>query len=758
MVAVQLPTKIVKRSGEVVDFDVNKIRTAMTRCYMSIHPYINIKEMYGDQINTYVERVVNVIGIRYTDENPPCVENVQDIVEFVLQAAGEFEAAKHYIIYRHEHTKQREANYIPQDVLDAFESDKKYFPTELQRFQFYDKYSRWNEIQNRRETWEEATQRTGDFLGELADNQKDGAVPKHIIDEIIDAIRRMGVMPSMRLMSMAGPAARRDNASLYNCCYTVIDSIDSIVEVMALSMAGCGVGYSVESKYVQQLPEISVAHEDNACDISLEIDDSAEGWCYALRMGLNYWIGGCYDIKFDYSKIRPAGSILKTKGGRASGPEPLRGLLSFISERIRRKAGKRLTTLDVHDIVCAIGNAVVSGGVRRTALIALFDEDDMNMLTCKDGNFAEENPQRWNANNSAVWSNPVDMSEYEFLKRIFHMVESQRGEPGIFSRDVAKDTMPATRNQDHDFGCNPCGEIILRPNQMCNLSAVVARSTDTLDTLRGKVRLATIIGTIQSCATYFPNIRDIWRQNCEEERLLGVDITGQMDCPVLREPGVLQQLQMVAVKTNEEWAKRLGINKSAAITCVKPSGNTSVLVDCSSGLHPRWAPYYIRNVRVAATSPLAKVLADSGYVMNPENGQDPQNPTTWVVSFPVKSPYKAHTRKDVSALQQFEWWYTNKLCWTEHNPSVTITYTPDEVLRLTQAMYEKRSHLGGITILPRDDADYDQLPYIEITEDQYYEMLKTIKPIQMERLYLYEKQDNTTVAQEVACTTGLCEL
>jgi ribonucleoside-diphosphate reductase alpha chain len=461
-------------------------------------------------------------------------------------------------------------------------------------------------------------------------------------------------------------------------------------------------------------------------------------------------------MRFDLSELRPAGAPLLTKGGRASGPEPLRMMLDFVRKKVLARQGSFLRPLDAHDMMCAAGNAAVSGGVRRTAMISLFDHDDEEMLACKNGDFERENAQRWNANNSAVWGQG-GLSQVELAKQFLEMVESGRGEPGIFNREAALAMRPA-RRAVADFGTNPCGEIVLRPWQFCNLSSVIARREDTFPSLREKVEVATILGTIQSLATHFPGLRPMWKQNCSEERLLGVDITGQMDSPMAQDPAVKERLRHVAVEINRQIAEQLGINQSAAVTCVKPSGNSSQLVDCSSGIHARWAPYYIRNVRVAAHSPVFKVLRDEGVPMDPENGQSPEEANTWVVHFPVRAPEGAFTRNDRTAVQQCDYWLQNKVHWTEHNPSVTITYRPDEVLDLMRWVWEHRDMLGGMAFLPAFDAQYAQLPYIEITKDEYERRVADFPEIDFSKIYRYEQDDRTNAAQELACLAGQCDL
>jgi ribonucleoside-diphosphate reductase alpha chain len=626
----------------------------------------------------------------------------------------------------------------------------------LQQFQFFDKYSRFDYNKGRRETWVETVNRTVNFLHELAGPMLEAET----YDRIRRGILEMKVMPSMRLLAMAGPAARRSHITIYNCSYQPVDSLDSFVEALIISMSGCGVGFSVEREYIEKFPRIKRQTGQKAG--TLVVEDSAEGWADALRQGLETWFDGG-DIHFDLSQLRPSGAPLKTKGGRASGPEPLRAMLEFVRSKVLARQGSFLRALDAHDLMCVVGNAAVSGGVRRTAMISLFDWDDAEMRLSKNGDFERENSQRWNANNSAVWPEG-GLGQLDVARQVLDMVESGRGEPGIFNRQAALDMAPARRRTVEadgsvvKFGTNPCGEIVLRPMQFCNLSAVVARQEDTLDTLREKVELATIIGSIQSMATYFPGLRPQWAKNCEEERLLGVDITGQLDSPAVQQVEVKRKLREYAIEVNRETAAKLGINQSASITCVKPSGNTSQLVDCASGLHARWAPYYIRNVRVAAHSPIFKVLRDAGVPMDPENGQTVENANTWVIHFPVKAPEGAITRNGRTALEQCEYWLQNKLFWTEHNPSVTITYKPDEVLGLMNWIWEHRGQLGGMAFLPTFDAQYAQLPYIEIGKEEYERLHAAFPEVDYSKIFRYELADLTTAAQELACSSGSCEV
>jgi ribonucleoside-diphosphate reductase alpha chain len=741
-----VPASIVKRDGRNVPFDISRIENAMQRCFASFGrtPSTPVPEL--------ARRVVNILAAKANGETPT-VEGVQDIVEMVLQAAGEFEAAKRYILYRFEHAKQREQRPVPEEVRQAFADSDQYFPSALQRFQFFDKYSRFNYELGRRETWVETVDRAVSFLHELVTENTGVDLGGEFYERMRRGILEMRSMPSMRLLAMAGAAARRNNVTIYNCSYQPVDSIDAFCEALLISMSGCGVGYSVESKYVEKFPRVK--RQAGAGARTFLVEDSAEGWADAMKAGMEAWFEG-YDLHFDLSAIRPAGAPLRTKGGRASGPEPLRAVLEFIRGRMLARQGSFLRPIDAHDIMCAVGNAAVSGGVRRTAMISLFDWDDEEMLHCKSGDFERENSQRWNANNSVVWPDR-GLTQEEFIRQYLSMVESGRGEPGIFNRRMSIDRRPA-RRKAAEFGTNPCGEIVLRPWQFCNLSIAVARREDTFDTLKDKVELASIMGTIQSLATYFPGLRPMWKANCDEERLLGVDITGQMDSPIAQDAGVKARLREHAVETNRALAQRLGINPSASVTCVKPSGNSSQLLDCSSGLHSRWARYYVRNVRVSAHSPLFKVLRDAAVPMDPENGQTRENATTWVVHFPVKSPEGAITRNERSAVEQCEYWLQNKLYWTEHNPSVTITYRPDEVIDLMKWVWDHRELIGGMAFLPAFDAQYAQLPYIEITKEEYERLAGEFPEIDFSKVYRYESEDLTNAAQELACSAGVCEI
>ena len=616
------------------------------------------------------------------------------------------------------------------------------FETGLQKFQFLNKYSRWDWDKERRETWLETVDRSVEYLRGLSQNKLDD----EDYDEIARYIFEMKAMPSMRLIAMAGPAAERDSTTIYNCAYAPVDRLETFSDALTISMAGCGFGFSVEKEYVAQLPRVGPMKDGV---FSYQVEDNTIGWRDALLFGLRSWIDG-YDVEYDYSLLRPAGSVLRIKGGRSSGPSALKDCLDFCRETIQGAAGRKLKPIECHDMMCAVGNCAISGGVRRTAMISLFDWDDTEMRNAKKGNFPSI---RWNANNSIVW--PKDITQVQFIEQFLEMHKGMNGEPGIFNREAAYNTMPQRREQ-RKFGMNPCGEVFLRPRQFCNLSIAIARADDTYLSLREKVRVATIIGTIQSIATNFQGLSAEWKQNCEEERLLGVDITGQMDCPLLQDRKTLDYLRLMAIGINVQYAEKLGIKRAAAVTCTKPSGNSSVLFDCSPGIHARWSEYYMRNVRVSVTSPLFYVLMASGVPMSPENGQTEENATTWVIHFPCKSPKGAIVRHDLSAIKQCENWLRVKVNYTEHNPSVTITYEENELLDVMAWVWKHKDIVSGMSFLPDSGAEYDQMPYEEITEEEYDILSASFPEIRFDLLERYEKEDMTTMAQEVACSAGKC--
>ncbi len=740
-------SKIKKRDGRIVDFDQAKITGAIFKTIVAMG---GTDKKLAERLT---EKVVKAIE-KEIKEEVPTVEGVQDIVEKILIEEGEAKIAKAYILYRNERTKLREIKKtIPQHVKYLASQSKKYFRNPLSEFVYYRSYSRWIESEGRRETWIETVNRYMDFMKEnIGDN-----LTEQEYEELRDSILNQRVMPSMRLLWSAGNAARVNNVSAYNCSYVAPSKLEDFAEIMYLSMCGCGVGFSVESQTVQQLPLIKRQKGEKL--ETYVIADDKEGWCDALTIGLKTWYAG-KDIDFDYSKIRPAGSRLRTMGGMSSGPQPLKSLLDFARRKILSRQGKRLSNLEVHDIICKLGEVVVMGGVRRTALISLSDLDDEGMRGAKSGQFFMMEPQRSMSNNSAVYLEKPNATD--FLDEWNALVKSGTGERGIFNRGSLQKQIPKRRWKMMDdnretVGVNPCGEIILRSKQFCNLSEVVCRVDDTEETLLKKVRLAAILGTYQSMLTNFPYLSKDWKKNCDEERLLGVSLTGQWDCPAVRDPSVLRKLKEEAMKTNEEYSERFDIRPSMAVTCVKPSGTVSQLVDSASGMHPRHSKYYIRRVRIAAHDPLFRMLKDQKLPYKPEVGQSRDTASTYVVEFPIKSPEGAVLKNDIAALEQLDHWKMLKESYCEHNPSVTISIGADEWLESANWVYKNWDIIGGLAFLPRDENMYELAPYEEITEEQYNEIISKIPHIEFANILLYENDDTTQGSKELACTGGVCE-
>ena len=610
------------------------------------------------------------------------------------------------------------------------------------------RYARFLDDKGRRENWDETVSRYVAFMK----NKAEGKISEKDWTAIEQAILNRELMPSMRALMTAGPALERDNTCGYNCAYLPIDDMKSFDEAMFILLCGTGVGFSVEKKYISKLPEIPQKLFDSGTTIV--VHDSKEGWSKALRQLLALlWSGEV--PKWDLSKIRPAGARLKVFGGRASGPRPLEELFDFVVRTFLKAAGRRLTSLECHDILCKIGEVVVVGGVRRSAMISLSDLDDDSMRHCKTGNWWIDNPQRALANNSAVYDGRPDMGR--FLREWTSLYESGSGERGIFNRkaSIEKVKENGRRNPDYDFGTNPCSEIILRGNQFCNLTEVVVRSEDTLETLKEKVRLATILGTLQSTLTHFPYLRKIWTRNTEEERLLGVSLTGIFDnVPLMMNGEVLTAIKEVAIETNKEYAEKFGINVSVAITCVKPSGTVSQLVDSSSGIHPRFSKYYIRRVRSDNKDPLTDFMKSQGIPWEPDFHK-PESTT--VFSFPMKAPKNALVRDEVSSYQHFKIWKLFAEYWCEHKPSVTFMVKEHEWLEMGATVYAHFDIISGISFLPFDGGIYKQAPYEAITEEQYKELeAKMPKTINWEEFI--ENTDNVEGAQQLACVAGFCEI
>ena len=745
---------IQKRDGMIVPFDEKRIVRAIFRA-------MNVAQEGNEQkaslvMEKVLEALLTVKMERKQKIFIPSVETIQDIVENELIAAQFSQTAKAYILYRKERSLVREkVGFVPERVKELATESKKYFRNPLAEFVYYRTYSKWIAEEGRRETWVETVDRYMSFMKE---NLGSGLSEKEY-EEVREAILKQEAMPSMRLLQFAGKAARRTNVCAYNCSFIAPRTFQDFAEIMYISMCGTGVGWSVESENIQALPQI-LRHTGKKLPTHT-IPDSKEGWADAFTLGMKTWFEGS-DIAFDYSLIRPAGSRLKTMGGKSSGPEPLRSLLDFTRERIIRKQGRHLTNLDAHDIICKIGECVVAGGVRRSAMISLSDLDDESIRDSKKGQFYLSEGQRMLANNSAVYLEKP--SAEEFLDEWTALMKSGSGERGIFNRGGLAKTLPKRRLDQWkggiypSWGTNPCGEIILQSKQFCNLSEVVARAEDTEETLLKKVRIATILGTYQSTLTYFPYLSREWKQNCEKERLLGVSITGQWDSKVARDPEVLEKMKTSAIEINKKLAKRLGVNQSVCITCVKPSGTVSQTVDCASGMHPRHAPYYIRRIRISATDALFKMLRDQGVPYLPEVGQTTENATTFVFEFPMKAPDGAICRDDIDAIKQLEHWKVVKEHYTEHNPSVTISVGEDEWIKVGNWVYENWDIVGGLSFLPRSNHVYQLAPYETINKERYLEMLKNTGHLDFSKIVTYEVDDETEVKRELACVAGVCDI
>ena len=633
-----------------------------------------------------------------------------------------------------------------------------YLPTEYQSFIHMSRYSRWLEEEGRRESWSETVNRLISFFKKHIDNNYDGVIKKKEWNDLEEAILSLQVMPSMRALMTSGDALDRENVAGYNCSYIPIDSPRAFDEVLYILMNGTGVGFSVERQYADKLPTVPDVEFEHTEDV-VSVVDSKEGWAKAFRDLISYLYTGRVP-KIDVNKVRPAGKRLKTFGGRASGPQPLVDLFDFTILKFKSARGRKLSSMECHDIVCKTGEVVVVGGVRRSALISLSNLSDQRIRGAKMGEWWNENPQRALANNSVAYTEKPDPGI--FMKEWLSLYESKSGERGMFNRASAqaKAAENGRRNPDWDFGTNPCSEIILRPNQFCNLTEVVCRSTDTMTTLVKKVKLATILGTIQSTFTNFGYLRKRWQNNTEEERLLGVSLTGIMDCIELNTiDGLaprLETLKKHAVDTNKALADKLGIPQSTAITCVKPSGTVSQLVDSASGIHARHNPYYIRTVRGDNKDPLTEFMKASG-IPNEPDVMKPEHTT--VFSFPMMSPKGSVCRTDMTAIEQLEIWKVYAQSWCEHKPSVTISVKEDEWVPVGAWCWENFEYLSGVSFLPFSDHTYQQAPYQDIDEKTYKKLAKAMPTnIDWNKLQDFEKEDNTKGSQELACTAGVCEL
>jgi len=642
-------------------------------------------------------------------------------------------------------------------------------PTPYQEYIHLSRYARYRYEDGRRETWDETVDRFFDFFQDHLKTECDFKLTPKVVEPIKQTVKELKVMPSMRCLMTAGPALKKENVAGYNCSYIAVDGLRAFDELLYVLMNGTGVGFSVERQYVNNLPIINEEFFDT--DTVIIVSDSKLGWAKALKE-LIFLLAAGQIPKWNLSRVRAAGAPLKTFGGRASGPEPLEDLFHFCVEIFKNAAGRKLTSLEAHDICCKIAEVVVVGGVRRSALISLSNLSDDRMRHAKAGRWWESNQQRALANNSACYTEKPDMGI--FMEEWKSLYESKSGERGIFNRHAAQ--IQAGRNGrrdvEHEFGTNPCSEIVLRDREFCNLTELVVRENDTEDILKEKVKVATILGTWQSTLTNFRYLNRKWEENCKEERLLGVSMTGIMDCVLtngklptqgasgrsIRSTGdILRTLKEVAIETNKEWSKKLGINQSVAITCVKPSGTVSQLVDSASGIHARHAPYYIRTVRADKKDPLAKMMYDQGFPCE-DDVTKPDH--TWVFSFPVKGPKNGVYRKDMSAIEQLELWKVYQDNWCEHKPSVTISVKEDEWLDVGAWCYEHFDMMSGVSFLPFSDHTYRQAPYQDCSKQEYEKLVKEMpKDIDWTYLEKYEEQDMTHGSQELACSAeGGCEI
>jgi ribonucleoside-diphosphate reductase alpha chain len=632
-------------------------------------------------------------------------------------------------------------------------------PSQYQEFIYKSRYSRWIESENRREEWPETVKRYFDFFESHLKENQSYILSAELRSELESAVLNLEVMPSMRALMTAGEALKRDNVAGYNCSYVAVNNIRAFDEILYVLMCGTGVGFSVERQYVEKLPTIA-EHFTNS-DTTIIVQDSKVGWAKAYRELVSLLIGGQIP-KWDVSKVRPAGARLKTFGGRASGPRPLVDLFQFTVDTFKRAAGRKLTSIECHDIVCKIAEIVVVGGVRRSALISLSNLTDERMRDAKSGAWWEQNPQRALANNSVAYKEKPEIGI--FMEEWISLYKSKSGERGIFNREAAKKTVAKLgdrRDSSYDFGTNPCSEIILRDREFCNLTEVIIRADDTQDSIARKVRIASILGTWQASLTHFPYLSSTWKKNCEEEALLGVSMTGILDNPLMGSKDhrllsvVLEDLKKISVETNKEWAEKLGINPAAAITCVKPSGTVSQLTDAASGIHARHSEYYIRTVRADRKDPLCQMMIDLGFpaepcVMKPDH--------TMVFSFPMKA-VGSITRNDLTAIEHLELWLTYQRHWCEHKPSITITVREHEWMEVGAWVYKHFDEISGISFLPHSDHSYRQAPYQECTEIAYTALsVEMPKNVDWSLLKNYEKTDTTASSQTFACSGDKCEL
>ena len=633
-----------------------------------------------------------------------------------------------------------------------------HLPTDYQNFIALSRYARWKDDEQRRETWTETVSRYFDYMQNHLKKQHDYTFTNTLKAELQEAVLGLNIMPSMRALMTAGQALDRCHVAGYNCSYIPVDNPRAFDETMYVLMCGTGVGFSVERKNVEKLPIVN-EHFENSSTI-IKVADSRPGWARAFRELIAMLYAGQIP-KWDVSEVRPAGARLKTFGGRASGPAPLEDLFNFCIEKFKKSAGRRLHPIECHDIMCKVGEVVVVGGVRRSALISLSNLNDDQMRHAKSGQWWETEGHRALANNSVAYKTKPEMAT--FMREWLALYESKSGERGIFNRKSAKEqaSKNGRRDIEHEFGCNPCSEIILRPYQFCNLTECVAREFDTEESLKNKVRMATILGTFQATLTDFKYLRKIWKHNTEEERLLGVSLTGIQDCDLLNDISgkhseFLKELKAVAVETNKQFAQKLGIPQSTAVTTVKPSGTVSQLVDSASGIHARHNEQYIRTVRADNKDPLTQFMIAQGIPNEPDVTKPD---STTVFSFPMKSPRSSVTREENTAEFQLGLWLMYQRHWCEHKPSITVSVKEHEWMEVGAWVYEHFDEISGISFLPFSEHTYKQAPYQDCSHKEYKEMLDSMpKSIDWSLLSEYEKEDTTSGSQELACAAGVCEI
>ncbi len=750
------------REGEIIPFNLEKIIDAVNKAFI-ITKEGNEKDAES-VANKVFHKLTHIKEEKKDVKFVPTVELIQDLVEAHLMDLGFHATAKSYILYRSKRAELRkEVGIVPSENKKVFDEASSYFVGSYEEFIFYRTYSKWQDQLGRRETWIETTDR---FMAYMKENLGKKFSDKDF-KEVREGILKQDVCQSMRLLWSAGEACDKTNVWAYNCSFIAPSEWQDLGEIMYILMCGAGLGFSVEAETVQKFPQIR--RQTGKKLATHVVGDSKEGWADAFVLACKTWSDG-YDINFDYSKIRPAGARLKVAGGRASGPQPLIDLINFTKTKILARQGKRLTNIDLHDIICQIGLIVVAGGVRRSALISLSDIDDESMRKSKQGQFWIDNGQRSMANNSAVYNQKPSASE--FLNEWIELIKSGTGERGIFNRGGLMTQLPKRRIDnwkdagiidDQNVivglpGSNPCGEITLRSKQFCNLTSIVVRPKDTVEDLKRKVRLSTILGTYQATLTHFGYLSKEWKENCDAEALLGVSITGYYDNKTVRDAKVLSDLRLEAIKTNKEYAKKFGINQSTCITTVKPHGNSGQLLYVGSGMHPWYAKYFIRRVRIATNDPLFELIKDQGVPSKAEVGYSTANSSVAVLEFPIKAPEGAITRNEVSAIDLLEEWKKLKINYIEHNPSVTIYVGSDEWIKVANFVYENWDIVGGLSFLPRSEHVYQLAPYEEISKEEYEKRSKEIKHIDFSKLMYYEQEDNTIGAKEFACVSGVCSI